>query len=59
MLLFNAIKYNSGNPIFMDVDEFFNIDENKTIEFILNNTYQNYNIEYQDFHIDTNQLLLH
>ena len=36
-LFINAIKYNSGNPIFMDVDEFFNIDENKTIEFILNN----------------------
>ena len=39
----NAIKYNRGNPIFMDVDEFFNIDENKTIEFILNNTYQKKN----------------
>ena len=30
----NAIKYNNANPVFMDVDEFHNIDENKTIEFL-------------------------
>ena len=36
----NAIKYNSGNQCLWIMDEFFNIDENKTIEFILNNTYQ-------------------
>jgi len=34
----NAIKYNLANPIFMDVDNFGNIDEKKTIEFILNET---------------------
>ena len=23
----NAIKYNNANPVFMDIDEFHNIDE--------------------------------
>jgi perosamine synthetase len=34
----NAIKYVGANPIFMDIDQYLNIDEDKTIEFILNNT---------------------
>jgi len=32
----NAIKYNLANPVFMDVDNFCNIDETKTIDFINN-----------------------
>ena len=40
----NAIVYNRAIPIFMDVDNFCNIDEKKTIEFILNKTqYKNGN----------------
>lgn len=35
----NAIIYNNAQPIFMDCDEFFNIDIKKTIEFIKNKTY--------------------
>lgn len=34
----NAISYNNASPIFMDSDNYFNIDENKTIEFIKKNT---------------------
>lgn len=34
----NAIIYNNASPIFMDSDEFYNIDSKKTIEFIENNT---------------------
>ena len=30
----NAVHYNNCSPIFMDSDEFFNIDVNKTIDFI-------------------------
>ena len=30
----NALQYNNIDPIFMDCDDFFNIDENKTINFI-------------------------
>ena len=30
----NAILYNSCRPIFMDCDEFFNIDAQKTLEFL-------------------------
>ncbi len=30
----NAISYNHAKPIFMDCDEYYNIDEEKTIEFI-------------------------
>ena len=30
----NALQYNNIDPIFMDCDNFFNIDENKTINFI-------------------------
>ena len=35
----NAIKYNLAEPIFMDVDDYCNIDENKTIDFIKKQTY--------------------
>lgn len=34
----NAIKYANAEPIFMDSDEFYNIDPAKTIEFIKNET---------------------
>ena len=30
----NSIIYNNASPIFMDVDDYFNIDQKKTIEFI-------------------------
>ena len=30
----NAIAYNGATPIFMDADEYYNIDAEKTIEFI-------------------------
>jgi perosamine synthetase len=35
----NAIKYVNANPIFIDSDEFYNIDSEKTIEFIRNETF--------------------
>ena len=35
----NAIKYNGANPVFMDSDDYCNIDINKTIEFINFHTY--------------------
>ena len=34
----NVIAYNNANPIFMDADEYYNIDTEKTIEFIINKT---------------------
>ena len=34
----NAISYNGAVPLFMDADEYFNIDVEKTIEFINNET---------------------
>jgi len=34
----NAIIYNSAEPIFMDADDYYNIDSEKTIEFINNET---------------------
>lgn len=34
----NAINYNGANPIFMDVDNYYNIDIDKTIEFINKHT---------------------
>ena len=37
----NAIKYNDAEPIFMDVDKHYNIDQNKTLEFIKKKTYFN------------------
>ena len=30
----NAVRYLGGNPVFMDCDEYYNIDVEKTIEFI-------------------------
>jgi aminotransferase in exopolysaccharide biosynthesis len=30
----NAVAYNSASPIFMDADDYYNIDSTKTIEFI-------------------------
>ena len=34
----NAVRYVGADPIFMDSDEYFNLDEDKTIEFIKNCT---------------------
>lgn len=34
----NAVKYVGAEPVFMDVDNFYNIDQNKTIEFISKHT---------------------
>ena len=34
----NAIVYNGATPVFMDADEYYNIDAEKTIEFINNET---------------------
>ena len=42
----NAISYNGASPIFMDSDEFYNLDEVKTIEFIENNTFFKNNSTY-------------
>ena len=36
----NAVKYNLANPIFMDVNKNFNIDEKKTLKFLKNNTFK-------------------
>jgi len=35
----NAINYVGAQPIFMDVDDYYNIDSKKTIEFINNETF--------------------
>ena len=35
----NAIKYNNAIPVFMDADQTHNLDINKTIDFIKNNTF--------------------
>ena len=42
----NAIAYNSANPVFMDSDEYYNIDIMKTIDFIQNQTYFKDNATY-------------
>ena len=42
----NAIRYNGANPIFMDCDEYCNIDTKKTIEFISKNTFYKNNYSY-------------
>ncbi len=34
----NAITYNNASPLFMDANEYYNIDAEKTIEFIKNGT---------------------
>jgi perosamine synthetase len=35
----NAIAYNGASPIFMDVDKYYNLDIEKTIDFIQNETF--------------------
>ena len=35
----NSIKYNNADPIFMDVDDNLNIDQDKTIRFLEENTF--------------------
>jgi len=35
----NAINYNRARPIFMDVDKYYNLDIDKTIDFIKNETF--------------------
>jgi len=35
----NSIAYNNASPIFMDTDDYFNLDEDKSISFIKKNTY--------------------
>jgi len=35
----NAIVYNGASPVFMDADEYYNIDTEKTIDFIQTQTY--------------------
>lgn len=42
----NSIKYNNANPVFVDVDKNFNLDENKTLQFLKNNTYKKGNYSY-------------
>jgi perosamine synthetase len=34
----NAVEYNNASPIFVDVDQYYNLDVEKTIEFIKNET---------------------
>ena len=34
----NAVAYNGATPVFMDADEYYNMDPEKTIEFIQNET---------------------
>ena len=34
----NAVAYNGANPVFMDVNQYYNLDINKTIEFIQTET---------------------
>ncbi|MBN1115261.1 MAG: LegC family aminotransferase [Oligoflexia bacterium] len=36
----NAVKYAGANPVFMDCDDYYNIDPAKTIDFLKNNTVQ-------------------
>lgn len=42
----NAIRYCGANPVFMDVDEYLNIDVKKTIKFIEEETLTKNNITY-------------
>ena len=42
----NAIRYCGANPVFMDVDEYLNIDVKKTIKFIEEETFTKNNITY-------------
>jgi perosamine synthetase len=40
----NAVAYNGAKPVFMDVDDYYNIDVEKTADFIINET------EFKDGH---------
>ena len=42
----NAILYNSCSPVFMDSDDYFNIDVNKTIKFLKEHTVQKNKFSY-------------
>ncbi len=42
----NSVIYNQATPLFMDSDEYFNINEEKTIDFINKNTFFKNNITY-------------
>ena len=42
----NAIMYNGASPIFMDSDKYYNIDAEKTIEFIRKETVYSKGISY-------------
>jgi len=42
----NCVIYNNCSPIFMDCDEFFNIDKKKTLEFLKKNTFKKGNYSY-------------
>jgi perosamine synthetase len=35
----NSVIYNFGSPVFMDVDDYFNLDVDKTIKFLSENTF--------------------
>ena len=36
----NSVIYNFGSPVFMDVDDYFNLDIDKTIKFLNENTFK-------------------
>ena len=42
----NSVKYLKASPIFMDCDEFYNLDVKKTISFIKNKTFLKNNYSY-------------
>ena len=42
----NAVLYNSCSPVFMDSDNYYNIDVDKTIEFLKYNTFKKNNQTY-------------
>ena len=42
----NAIAYNYAKPVFMDADKYYNIDSEKTINFIKNETFIKMDIPY-------------
>ena len=42
----NAIRYNQATPVFMDVDRFYNLDIEKTLDFIKNETFFKKGITY-------------
>ena len=35
----NSVIYNFGTPLFMDIDDFYNLDVDKTIDFLKNHTF--------------------